>query len=91
MKLATMLRRTTRILRRMTTILSGVLDCSFILSGGRVTEGNMGTLVFVCRQLETKFPRASIWTLRRSSNWSCQKSIVHTADSSTKWLAFHIG
>ena len=43
------------------------------------------------QQWGRKFPRASIWTLRRSDNWSCQKSTVHIADSSTKWLAFRIG
>ena len=42
MKLERMLRRTTVLLRRTTTVLSGVPDCGFICWAGRVTEGNHG-------------------------------------------------
>jgi hypothetical protein len=56
----------------------------------RVREETMGTLIFVCL-LGRKSRRAWKWTFRLYNDWSWEESIVHTADSSTKWLGLSIG
>jgi hypothetical protein len=84
--LAVILRRTTVILRRMTTVLSGVLDCGFILSGGACHGGNMGTLVFVCPATRGEVSTGIEMDL--ATLHQLELSTVHTADSSIPyWLA----
>jgi hypothetical protein len=51
----------------------------------------MGTLVFVCPATGAEVSTGIEMDLATLQRGSCQKSTVHIADSSTKWLAFRTG
>ena len=58
---------------------------------GRVREETMGTLIFVCPATGEEVSTGLEMDLPIYNDWSWEESIVHTADSSTKWLGLSIG